>query len=542
MDTAKAADVAIRNVQKEGLTDIFDRPFEVDLLSEADFRDRVCESIVRSIEAGGLSGLGVNGIDHVLLPKSSPFSFRRCALMHPMDTLKYFTLVLTIADTIEKARIPIQKKRVYSYRFKRNKGYVFNRHYTITAFKNMTAHKAKRKKTRLVVSCDIANFYDRLNLHRLENTLLSIGCERSKVKLINELLLFWSGRDSYGLPVGSNASRILAEASLIGVDAHLESLGVDFTRFVDDYRIFAPDAHTAHYCLTLLIDRLWQEGLAINTSKTKIESCEKFKTKGTEEQPESKDEKRKKDPDRNPFVIRAGYGGTIPTKFREPSKKERERLNQLNLAEVASSIDATALLEADAVIEAVKASIAQGQFGFLVKIIAVLDRYLQLTPYVVDALVKHVAHLTEQEREEIKKVFATKLRNDDYVPEYLALSYIRILGQEAFCDKDVLMECFRTLKRNAGAYIGRALLDSLYDLVEREDVLEIRKGFNRADLWEKRQIIRIVRKILDDDEARPWLKNIKLVEPDELFLQEIAGPTKTKKKSKTKKKPHKSRR
>jgi hypothetical protein len=137
-------------------------------------------------------------------------------------------------------------------------------------------------------------------------------------------------------------------------------------------------------------------------------------------------------------------------------------------------------------------------------------------------------------------VFATKLRNDDYVPEYLALSYIRILGQEAFCDKDVLMECFRTLKRNAGAYIGRALLDSLYDLVEREDVLEIRKGFNRADLWEKRQIIRIVRKILDDDEARPWLKNIKLVEPDELFLQEIAGPTK--KKSKTKKKPHKSRR
>jgi len=144
--------------RKEGLTDIFDRPFEVDLLNEADFRDRVRESIVKSIEAGGLSGLGVNGIGPCSTAENSPFNFRRCALMHPMDTLKYFTLVLTIADTIEKARIPLRKKRVYSYRFKRNKGYVFNRHYTITAFKNMTARKAKRKNTRLVVSCDIANF------------------------------------------------------------------------------------------------------------------------------------------------------------------------------------------------------------------------------------------------------------------------------------------------------------------------------------------------------------------------------------------------
>jgi hypothetical protein len=35
----------------------------------------------------------------------------------------------------------------------------------------------------------------------------------------HELLLFWANRDSYGLPVGSNASRILAEASLIDVDS-----------------------------------------------------------------------------------------------------------------------------------------------------------------------------------------------------------------------------------------------------------------------------------------------------------------------------------
>ena len=72
--------------------------------------------------------------------------------------------------------------------------------------------------------------------------------------------------------MGSNASRILAEASLIGVDNYLMSLGVDFIRYVDDYRMFAPDAHKAQYWLTLLIDRLDQEGLMINMSKTKIEA------------------------------------------------------------------------------------------------------------------------------------------------------------------------------------------------------------------------------------------------------------------------------
>lgn len=300
------------------------------------------------------------------------------------------------------------------------------------------------------------------------------------------------------------------------------------------HRMFASDAYTAHYWLTLLVDRLWLEGLAINTGKTKIESCERFKIKEAEEQPEPKDEKRKKDPDRNPFVIRAGYGGAIPTKFREPSQKEREKLNQLNLAEVASSFDAAALLEADAVIEAVKASIAQDEFGFLVRIIAVLDRYLQLTPYVVDALTKYAGRLTEPERARVRDVFVAKLRSEDYLPEYLVLSCITILGHEAFDDKAVLMEYFRRLRRNAGACVGRTLLNSLYDLVQREDVLEIRNGFNRADLWEKRQIIRIVRKVLDDDESRPWLKNIRLVEPDELFLQEIAGPKKTKKRHRLK--------
>ena len=70
-----------------------------------------------------------------------------------------------------------------------------------------------------MVECDISNFYDRLNIHRVESILRSSDkIDEDIIGLINEILLFWANRDSYGLPVGSNASRILAEAALIEVD------------------------------------------------------------------------------------------------------------------------------------------------------------------------------------------------------------------------------------------------------------------------------------------------------------------------------------
>lgn len=58
------------------------------------------------------------------------------------------------------------------------------------------------------------------------------------------------------------------------------------------------------------------------------------------------------------------------------------------------------------------------------------------------------------------------------------------------------------------------------NLVSRGQVLEIRQHFIRADQWEKRQIIRIIDKHLDEEEKRPWLKNIKVQETHDLFLME----------------------
>lgn len=530
MEFQKAAKLAIANVIKEGLTDIFDRPFEVELLKKPEFAKKVELEIIRSLKGNSLESLAVNEIDHVLLPKNSAFNFRRCALIHPMDTLKYLALVLTLAPDIERARIPLQRKKIYSYRFGSNKGYLFHRGYTISSFMNKTRERSQMQKTKFVVSCDIANYYDRLNLHRLENMLLSINCDKSRVKLINELLLFWSGRDSYGLPVGSNASRILAEANLIGVDNYLDSMGIDFLRFVDDYRMFAPDAHTAHYWLTLLIERLWLDGLTINMGKTKIELKQDI-IKPRIEEKQSNQNKEKSANQKRPPMIRAGYGGTVPTKFRNLSAREQATLVKNDLPEMIGHLQKQALVESDQYIALVKTLIAKSEYNLLPDALGLSEKYLQLTPYVIDAIIKHSSLLNDAQKNQVKSYFSGRLQSQTYVPEYLLISYVRLLGHDDFAEKQLLMRCFRQLQRNAGAYIGRALLDSLEGLVNREDVIEIRRGFKRADLWEKRQIIRMTKRVLEKDEQAAWLRNIKHVESSELFLQETAHPTQKKGKS-----------
>ena len=175
MELEKAVALSIKNILKEGLTDIFDKPFEIDLLSKNyEFQKKIQENTATCIRSGSISGLGVSPIDYVFMPKNTAFSFRKCALIQPHDTIKYLAIVLIIADAIEKSRIPISQKRVFSYRFRPNEGYLFNKNYTITSFKSHVSIKAKHKKVNLVVSCDIANYYERLNLHRLQNTMVCL--------------------------------------------------------------------------------------------------------------------------------------------------------------------------------------------------------------------------------------------------------------------------------------------------------------------------------------------------------------------------------
>ncbi len=531
---------AIENILYEGITDVelFNKPFELELLKKDDvqkeIRTIVYNSIVSSIGRGKFDNLKVHKLGYVFMPKKSLSDFRKCALTDIYDEIVYLTIVLSMAHSIEGSRIRKSKNMVYSYRYVREGSALFDKEYTYTKFRGEIERKSNLTKNKVLVECDISNYYDRVNLHRIESILRSInGIDEELITLLNELLLFWADRDSYGIPVGSNASRILAEVALIEVDNYLISKNIDFCRYVDDYRIFARDAFEAHSNLAILNHILSKEGLFLNNQKTNIKDISHKNTNLktiTDEKPSEGNSKamdstmdfqninmafNDETVDR-PKIIR-GYSGLIPTKFRKLSVSEIENLKSEDLEAFLKKMKVSILIEPKEMTTLVRTIIAQEQYKRLVELPSIIKKFPQFIPYFVDVLLKNSEFLEYEDLVLIQDSFKEWMNNPD-TPEYIQIYLIRLYASEPFQNKDILLGMFRNLKRNSGDYVGRALLEALEGLLSRGELLEIKEYYYRADMWEKRQILKLVNLGLSDGEKRPFFKDVQIHE-DDFFIK-----------------------
>jgi hypothetical protein len=487
--------LAIDNLIKEGITDVelFASPFELKFLEIENAKKQIIDEVKKQIESAideespkkKLNYLKVKKIGSVLIPKKELSDFRKCALIDPIDEIKYLTITLLMVKEIEKARIIKSRNKVFSYRYSPKNRYLFDNEYNYTKFRNYVSGKSKKQTIKVVVECDISNFYDRLNLHRLESNLKAIPkIDFKYVELLNELLLYWANRDSYGLPVGSNASRILAEASLIEVDNYLISKKIDFCRFVDDYRIFAKNAAEAHNHLSLLVEKLSKEGLFLNMNKTKIKDVSYLKNKRVkEENQEKKLEEIKKylDGVSNFHKIIRGYSGLIPTKFKEMNESEKEKLVLENEDEMLNNLEKSIIIDPEEIKKTIKVIIASEKYELLGKVALVLKKFPQFLPYLIDVLLKYQEKISEETSIIIKEEFA-KWFGEENVQEYILVYLTRFFKEGKFKDKEVLFNYFRNLKRNAGNYVGRAVLEALENNISRGELLEIRDYYVRADI------------------------------------------------------------
>jgi len=185
----------------------------------------------------------------VFAPKSRA-NTRIVHILHPQDLIIYTALVLIAKNDIESNRVPLRSKRAFSFRADpTNPKVLYGAKGSYDAYRKQLARKAAAARVRYVALADIADFYPRIYQHRLQNILESISTsqrvrEVARVlvrKLIDKLM----ERNSYGIPVGPYASRLLGEAMLIDVDAFLESQGIDFVRWVDDYNMFCKSEYQA---------------------------------------------------------------------------------------------------------------------------------------------------------------------------------------------------------------------------------------------------------------------------------------------------------
>ena len=218
----------------------------------------------------------------VYAPKNRA-TVRVVSLLHPLDLIIYTSLALIVIRDLEANRIPARKKTVFSYRADLS---CANRLYRTDAsfsmFQDALKERSGRSRIGYVGIADIADFYPRIYQHRLENVIESCatnerGRDVARV-LVKKLIANLSGSNSYGLPVGPYASRVLAEALLIDVDSYLVSERLDFVRWVDDYYFFTRTEEQAQEILISLAQRLYERhGLTLSALKTKIQAKETFR-------------------------------------------------------------------------------------------------------------------------------------------------------------------------------------------------------------------------------------------------------------------------
>lgn len=123
----------------------------------------------------------------------------------------------------------------------------------------------------LVVSTDISDYYARINYHRLENLLDEVAPSNGAARFIKKHIKIIRAKQSFGLPVGGSAARLLAELALADTDQALRDRGPLATRFVDDFRVFLKKSESPYDALEYLAEQLGiNEGLSLNTAKTTV--------------------------------------------------------------------------------------------------------------------------------------------------------------------------------------------------------------------------------------------------------------------------------
>lgn len=218
----------------------------------------------------------------VFAPKNRA-NVRLLYMLHPQDLIIYTALVLIAKPDIEANRIPTKTKRVFSYRADVSKSQeLYDSRGSYEAYRQQLVAKAAKPHVRYVAVADIADFYPRIYQHRLENVIESVATSQ-RVRdvarvLVKKFIGNVLGRDSYGIPVGPYASRLLAEALLIDVDASMQSRGVDFVRWVDDFSIFCRTEYEAQSVLFSLGEWLFSKhGLTLQSAKTKILTIDDYR-------------------------------------------------------------------------------------------------------------------------------------------------------------------------------------------------------------------------------------------------------------------------
>jgi hypothetical protein len=264
-----ALQTALAHLCRYGDTDVFPHLPEL-----AFFSDMQAEAVTE-LHKVDLDSFDPGGAIEALAPKSR-YGFRIAHQLSALDNVLLLAAVIAISDLIESKRQPLSSNRAFSYRIKTSAktGDLFEKDRTYKDWLvAQLLHIVSDSNIEQIVSTDISDFYARVNFHRIENLLDEVASGHGAARFVKKVIKIIRSKQSFGLPVGGSAARILAELALIDIDQSLVDGGWYATRFVDDFRILLTKGQSAYDVLGYLAEYLnINEGLSLNTSKTNVKS------------------------------------------------------------------------------------------------------------------------------------------------------------------------------------------------------------------------------------------------------------------------------
>ena len=181
--STESIDWAITHIRRFGDTDIFPIPFEYEAIkhSWSNLKKKISEINIATYEG--------RPFRRMLIPKQND-NFRVAIQLDPVDTIVYTALAYEAAEAVEAFRIPIDRKVACSYRVEISaSGDFFRKNNGWDDFHSKSQELANSDVYKVVLTADIADFYNQLGHHRVRNALELAGVDKDRAKNIENLLM-----------------------------------------------------------------------------------------------------------------------------------------------------------------------------------------------------------------------------------------------------------------------------------------------------------------------------------------------------------------
>ena len=528
---SKAVDASITRVMEKGGDDVFKPPVfsksietEVIEANPGAFKAEAKRRAIKFLKAANLGSERIGHTQKSLVAKDQN-TFRQVAWLDPFDAVKYLAAAILLFETIEAARLPATTEILHSHRLSKNPDELFDKQFGYDSFRSKSSELSKARIGKWKVVTDISNFFDRIGNHSLENHLLNIGCDRKFVHLIREMLYFWAGdRRSFGVPVGSDASRILSEAVLLNVDEKLNAAGIAFVRYVDDFRIFADTRLEALRHVAFLTELLAEEGLTLNSRKTDIirivdpEEIESATNNLVGEIHEKIDLAEKIEVTR---TIRVSGRSSISRFYREPGQDALRKIKSLDKATIISDF-----LHADEGDVETRVKLLMKFFIYAEQDAEILSILLEKRTtsifYIVDALEKEAERIDPQRCEDVKEAIFDKI--DWLKCAYpLQIPILRIASHPSFRDPRFVTAIVDAHLQTGSIVFFREAIALGSQCLDRSRIRKLALDvFPNTPDFVRRTIYSAVKNHggLSDDEKPPLLKNMKQ-QTEDWFIERL---------------------